>query len=76
MIVDSFNSDLDILNSAENSSSVSCEPKLDIVLSHQETLKSIDTKQNIDNNNIVPQLEIASPDKEKSKEEIGDRKLF
>jgi len=61
MIVDSFNSDLDILNSTENSCNVTCEPKLDIVLSHQETLKSIDNKPNNDDNKSVPQLEITSP---------------
>jgi len=86
MIVDSFNSDLDILNSTENSSNAlnntnndENEPKLNIVLSHQETLKSIDVKQNNEVYNTAPQLNITNSNKEsnnqlkKSKEEINNQ---
>jgi len=53
MIVDNFDSDIDVLNSNENSTSDSKEPKLDIVLSHQETLKSIENP-----NEPIPKIEI------------------
>ncbi|ORX87747.1 hypothetical protein BCR32DRAFT_324275 [Anaeromyces robustus] len=42
MLVDNFSSDVDILNTDNNI----LEPKLDIVISHQETLKSIDKSNN------------------------------
>jgi len=65
MIVDNFSSDIDVLNSTENSASSSKQPKLDIVLSHQETLKSIDKP-------IVNQIEINLPEKEKNNETKND----
>ncbi|OUM59876.1 hypothetical protein PIROE2DRAFT_69797, partial [Piromyces sp. E2] len=61
MIVDNFSSDIDILNSTENSTSDSKQPKLDIVLSHQETLKSIDKP-------ILNQLDINLPEKNNNDE--------
>jgi hypothetical protein len=54
MIMDSFNSDINIL---DNDVSNSKEPKLDIVLSHQETLKSIDIV------NVNSQNKLNPPDK-------------
>ncbi|ORX46636.1 hypothetical protein BCR36DRAFT_585102 [Piromyces finnis] len=56
MIVDNFSSDIDIITNAENSSD-SKKYKLDIVLSHQETLKSIDKS-------IINQIDSNSPEKE------------
>jgi len=88
MIVDSFNSDLDILNSTEDSSNDvnntnnnANEPKLNIVLSHQETLKSIDAIHNSEIYNTAPQLNITNSNQEKennkqlknSKEEVNNQ---
>jgi len=61
MIVDNFSSDIDVLNSTENSTSSSKQPRLDIILSHQETLKSIDKP-------LINQIDLNLPEKENNNE--------